>query len=214
MRGCWEKRGSQRRQVRTVARWLERASHAADQFNEKYLRGYEIKELQADELYTFVRGKNNSTWLFAMIEDGQVMKTRRNNRVIQVERRAKLGTPKHLKQLLVESEDSKTLNTSFIERHNLTIRQGSAYLRRRSPCHAREARTLEEHIALLQCHYNFIRPHRGLTFGSTCKTPAMQAGLCKKALTFRDVFRFVAIFFAIALWQFANLLAHRDTNSQ
>ncbi len=31
-----------------------------------------------------------------------------------------------------ESEDSTKLNTAFIERLNLTIRQGSAYLHRRS----------------------------------------------------------------------------------
>ena len=31
-----------------------------------------------------------------------------------------------------ESEDSETLHTSFVERLNLTIRPGSAYLRRRS----------------------------------------------------------------------------------
>ena len=48
----------------------------------------------------------------------------------------KIGTAARLKAAIVESEDSETLNTSFIERLNLTIRQASAYLRRRSPCHA------------------------------------------------------------------------------
>src|SRR5713101_5325626 len=60
---------------------------------------------------------------------GQVIKTRRNNRVIRVERRLKIGTAGRLNEALLESEDSETLNTSFIERLNLTIRQGSAYLR-------------------------------------------------------------------------------------
>ena len=59
---------------------------------------------------------------------GQVIKTRRNNRVIRVERCMKMGTATGLKGALLESEDSETLNTSFIERLNLTIRQGSAYL--------------------------------------------------------------------------------------
>jgi hypothetical protein len=51
----------------------------------------------------------------------------------------------------LESEDSETLNTSFVERLNLTIRQGSAYLRRRSPCHARCEDQLREHVELLRC---------------------------------------------------------------
>ena len=65
---------------------------------------------------------------------GQVLKTRRNDRVVRVERRRRIGTAGRLKAALWESEDSETLNTSFVERLNLTIRQGSAYLRRRSPC--------------------------------------------------------------------------------
>ena len=64
---------------------------------------------------------------------GQVLKTRRNTRVVRVERRVKIGTASRLNAALLASEDSETLNTSFIERLNLTIRQGSAYLRRRSP---------------------------------------------------------------------------------
>ena len=68
---------------------------------------------------------------------GQVLKTRRHDRVVRVERRVKIGTTTRLKAALWESEDSATLNTSFVERLNLTIRHGSAYLRRRSPCHAR-----------------------------------------------------------------------------
>ena len=55
---------------------------------------------------------------------GQVIKKRRENRVGRVDRRLLLGTDTHLEEALFYSEDSSTLNTSFIERHNLTIRQG------------------------------------------------------------------------------------------
>jgi hypothetical protein len=71
---------------------------------------------------------------------------------------------------------------------NLTIRQGSAYLCRRSLCHARRKQRLEDHLDLLRCHYNFLRPHRALKFGRDVRTPAMQAGLAKRRLTFRDIF--------------------------
>ena len=119
---------------------------------------------------------------------GQVLKTRRNDRVVRVERRVKIGTTSRLKAALWESEDSETLNTSFIERLNLTIRHGSAYLRRRSPCHARGADQLRGHVELLRCYYNFIRPHRALRFGRETRTPAMQAGLMNKRLAWSDIF--------------------------
>ena len=231
----------------TVARWLERASAAAERFNRRMLRDFEIVELQTDELYTFIGSKSRPTWLFATIEVcsrlwasslvgrrsyrntkamldevvlrgrlvgcplivtdgfeyyfavisrlmgypcvyGQVIKSRRNNRVIRVDRRLKIGTATRLKDALLESEDSETLNTSFVERLNLTIRQGSAYLRRRSPCHARCEHQLRGHVELLRCHYNFVRPHRALKFGREVRTPAMQAGLVSKPLTLSDVF--------------------------
>ncbi len=119
---------------------------------------------------------------------GQVLKTRRNNRVVRVERRVKIGTANRLKAALSESEDSETLNTSFIEPLNLTIRQASAYLRRRSPCHARGVDQLRSHVELVRCYYNFIRPHRALRFGRETRTPAMQAGLVSTRLALSDIF--------------------------
>ena len=119
---------------------------------------------------------------------GQVIKTRRDDRVIKVERRAMIGAAWRFEEALFNSEDSLKLNTSFIERLNLTIRKGSAYLSRRTICHARGTERLEDHLALLRCHYNFIRPHSALKFGREVRTPAMQAGLISKRLSFREVF--------------------------
>ena len=211
------------------------------------LHDFDIIELQADELCTFIGSKSRPTWLFATIEVwsrlwagsvlgrrssrnatavlddvilrgrvvgspliatdgfehyfgvivslfgsacvyGQVLKTRRNDRVVRVERRMKIGSAGRLKTALWESEDSETLNTSFVERLNLTIRQGSAYLRRRSPCHARGADQLRGHVDLLRCYYNFIRPHRALKFGRETRTPAMQAGLVNAPRNWSDIF--------------------------
>ena len=90
------------------------------------------------------------------------------------------------------SEDSERLNTSFIERMNLTIRQGSAYLSRRSPCHARSQDRLAGHLELLRCHYDFVRPHRGLKSGAEVRTPAMQAGIATRKMSFREIFTAVA----------------------
>jgi transposase-like protein/IS1 family transposase len=137
---------------------------------------------------------------------GQVIKTRRNDRVTKVERRVVIGAAWRFEQALRDSEDSSKLNTSFIERLNLTIRQGSAYLFRRTICHARWKERLEDHLELLRCYYNFIRPHRALKFGPEIRTQAMQAGLLSKRLSFREVFvavperiLFVIVFIEVAI---------------
>ena len=100
----------------------------------------------------------------------------------------KIGSASRLTDALLTSEDSATLNTSFVERLNLTIRQGSAYLHRRSPCHARRADQLRGHVELLRCYYNFIRPHRALKFGRRTRTPAMQAGVVSVPMNWSDIF--------------------------
>jgi hypothetical protein len=119
---------------------------------------------------------------------GQVIKTRRNDRIVKVERRALIGAAWRLEEMLNDSEDSSKLNTSFVERLNLTIRQGSAYLFRRTICHARWKERLENHLELFRCYYNFVRPHWALKFGCEVRTPAMQTGLTSRRLTLREIF--------------------------
>ena len=112
----------------------------------------------------------------------QVIKTWRKDRVTRVERRAVIGTTRRL--------EKARANTAYIERLNLTIRQSVAYLRRRSPTHARCERRLHRQLELARCHYNFIRRHTGLRFGRELRTPAMVAGLRDRVCSFRDVFAF------------------------
>ena len=107
--------------------------------------------------------------------------------MVRVERRAVIGAGR-LERVLRNSEDSAKLNTSFVERLNLTIRQGSAYLGRQTICQARCKRRLEDHLELLRCHYNFVRPHRALKLGQQVRTPAQQPGLTERALTLREIF--------------------------
>ena len=52
----------------TVDRWLHQAFLFAQNFNSHGLQGYEIVELQADEIRTFVDSKKKVTWLFTALE--------------------------------------------------------------------------------------------------------------------------------------------------
>jgi IS1 family transposase len=193
-----------------------------------------MAELQADEMQTIIRGKEQPIWVFVILDVwsrlwpstvvgkrsfrntlplfrdvfermnlgqiplittdgfgfykkvigrvfgpaclyGQVIKTRRNDRIVKVERRMVIEGAWGQQQALRDSEDSSKLNTSIVERLNLTIRRGSAYLFRRTICQARWKEHLADHLELLRCYYNFVRPHQALKFEREVWTPAMQA---------------------------------------
>ena len=121
--------------------------------------------------------------------DAQVVKTLRNNRSVKVVQKLIVGTLDQRSQALMQSEDSTTVNTAFIERLNLTFRQCCASLGRRRLSHARAQSQLADHLELVRWFYNFMRPHRALKCGKVIRTPAMQAGLVTKRLRFRDLFR-------------------------
>ena len=111
----------------------------------------------------------------------QVIKTRRHDRVVRVDRRAVIGAAWRFDEALTHSEDSSTVNTSFIERLNLTIRQSSAYLSRRTLSHARATDTLDAHLELLRCYYNFGTAASGAEFGRETRTPGDAGRTCHAA---------------------------------
>jgi len=82
---------------------------------------------------------------------GQVVKTFRNNRMVKVTQKLIIGTPERLEQALFRSEDSTMVNTSFIERLNLTVRHCCGDLGRRRLSHARRAEHLTEQLELVRC---------------------------------------------------------------
>ncbi len=108
---------------------------------------------------------------------GQVIKKIKKNRVVKVGTKLVLGSEWKLADALERSEDTTKLNTSFIARLNLTIGRGSPYLNRRTPCHVRSRARLVQHVELLRCHYNFMRPHGSLRFEDEFKTPMICASV-------------------------------------
>ena len=126
--------------------------------------------------------------------------------MVKVERRAVHGVAWRFEEVLNNSEYSSTLNTSFIERLNLTIRQSSAYLARRTISHARSKEKLEEHLELLRYH-SFARQNGALKFGRETRTPPMQAGLTTRRLTLREIFVCMPTSLSILIEQDAMLFA-------
>lgn len=119
------------------------------------------------------------------VESGKII---RRGRVIRVRNKLVTGTQWQLDAARARSEDSKKLNTAYVERLNLFIRRGLACMQRRTNSAAKSSKALLEAVTLLQCYYNFIRPHSSLKFGRHVRTPAQQAGLVSRRLSWQDVF--------------------------
>lgn len=133
---------------------------------------------------------------------GQVKKTHRRRKVVRVTRVMRCGTVGDLRAALRKLGLSGRLNTAFVERVNLTIRQAIAALARRTWATAQEAPALLAHLEWWRSYYHFVRPHKSLRVplaqpierGGRClpyryrqRTPAMAAGLTSRRWRTREL---------------------------
>jgi IS1 family transposase len=133
----------------------------------------------------------------------QVVKTVRRRRLVDVKHRIVFGTLGAVQQVL--AVHGWQINTAFIERVNLTIRQHVAAVGRRVSTLCKHEAGLRQQLALYQVYYNFCLPHAGLrqtlpqpepTHGTGSarqgrpQTPAMAAGLTDHVWTLREVLLF------------------------
>jgi IS1 family transposase len=133
----------------------------------------------------------------------QVVKTVRRRRLVDVQHRIVFGTLGAIQQVL--AVHGWQINTAFIERLNLTIRQHVAAVGRRVSTLCKHEAGLRQQLALYQVYYNFCLPHAGLrqalpqpepTHGTGSDrqwrpcTPAMAAGLTDHVWTLREVLLF------------------------
>jgi transposase InsO family protein len=93
---------------------------------------------------------------------GQVKKTYRRRTVVRVTYLMRCGTQEALTTALKGVGLSGQLNTAFIERVNLTVRQSVAALVRRTWSTAQDAPHLVAHLEWWRGYYHFVRPHAAL----------------------------------------------------
>ena len=120
----------------------------------------------------------------------QVIKTTRRRRLVRVSHRVVFGTCEAVQQVLAAC--GWQINTSFVERLNLTIRQHVAAIGRRVSTLCKGEEGLAQQLALYHGYYNFCLPHGSVRqplpqpvptngTGSAKQwrpcTPAMAAGL-------------------------------------
>jgi len=121
---------------------------------------------------------------------------------VEVERRVLVGEAEAYRERLCQAGLSGRINTSFVERLNLTIRQSVSKLTRRTWGPARHSSELLEHLEWWRTYYHFVRAHeslavvlskpvqrRGKQFSRKYRkrTPAMAAGLTDRRWTVREL---------------------------
>lgn len=125
-----------------------------------------------------------------------VHKTRENGKVVKVERRIVFGKEQNINKILEYSPVSQTINTSYVERNNLNLRQHSRRLTRKTNGFSKVKRNLEAQVILVMAYYNLVRPHCSLKIkGKGKRTPAMAAELTDH------------------LWSMSELLTYRISNN-
>jgi hypothetical protein len=130
----------------------------------------------------------------------QVIKTTRRRRLVHVSHRVVFGTFEAVQQGLAAC--GWQINTSFVERLNLTIRQHVAAIGRRVSTLCKGEEGLDQQLALYHGYYNFCLPHGSLRqplpqsvptngTGSAKQwqpcTPAMAAGLTDHVWSLQEV---------------------------
>jgi IS1 family transposase len=133
----------------------------------------------------------------------QVIKTVRRRRLVRVRHRVVFGTLETVHAVLAPL--GCQINTAFIERLNLTIRQHVAAVGRRVSTLCKGEDGIQQQLALYHVYYNFCLPHASVrqpllqpepTHGTGSakrwqpRTPAMAAGLTDHVWTLREVLLF------------------------
>jgi IS1 family transposase len=138
----------------------------------------------------------------------QVVKTIRRRRLVEVKHRVVFGTQAAVDRVLVACDWQ--INTAFIERLNLSLRQHVAAIGRRATTLCKGEDGLRQQLAVYHVYYNFCLPHASLrqalpqpepTNGTGSarqwrpQTPAMAAGLTDHVWTLRE-----ALLFRVPPW--------------
>jgi hypothetical protein len=108
-----------------------------------------------------------------------VVKERRKGRVISVTQRLVYGSLEIVERIMAQSV-GQVINTAFMERLNLSIRQHVSALGRKVLAIAKGEVGLNDFLALYQAYYNFCLPHSSLRQPLPRPLPTKGSGSCKK----------------------------------
>ena len=126
----------------------------------------------------------------------KVCKKRKNGRIIEVIQRIVYGDPVEVMRLLGADSGGK-INTAYIKRINLTIRNSLARFVRKSMNCSKILRRHTHALDFFQAWYNFVKPHKSLRLEVNQgrkrwmqRTSAMAEGLVDHVWTIKELMTF------------------------
>jgi hypothetical protein len=126
----------------------------------------------------------------------QVIKTVAKGQVVEVRQRVVFGDAEEILRLF-GADSGGCINTSYIERINLTIRNSLARFIRKGMNFSKSARMHSRAIDFFQAWYNFVKPHKSLRLMVNCgnkrwlqRTPAMAQRLTDHIWTLKELLTF------------------------
>jgi IS1 family transposase/transposase-like protein len=137
-------------------------------------------------------GKRKPTWIVdPRLLFGMLYKVRCDRKLKDLYSRIRCGTRKRWRACTMALGFSGQVQTAFVERANLTLRELIAPLARRTWSLARSHESLLASIHWGVCLYHFIRPHTSLRLLRTnARTPAMAAQLTDHIWSTQEVMRY------------------------
>ena len=133
---------------------------------------------------------------YPSLKYAQVCKRKEKGRVVEVLQRVVFGDPDEVMESLGVDSDGK-INTAYIERLNLTIRNSLARFVRRGMNCSKDLRMHSQAIDFFQAWYNLVKPHQSLRLEVNegrkrwaQRTPAMAEGLTDHVWTLKELLTF------------------------
>lgn len=137
------------------------------------------------------------------LEYAQVVKHRRKGRVIKVSRRIIFGNEERIytkaSLLITKDGNQGNINTSYVERNNLTMRQNNKRLSRKTLAFSKNKDEFQNQMTFYCAYFDFVRTHDGLKLRTNeiaprgvprkwlKRTPAMSAGITDHVWTLREL---------------------------
>ena len=136
----------------------------------------------------------------------QVVKRRSGGRVTEVTTKIIFGTPEAIALQLAHSPVSNGVNTSFVERDNLTQRQSNRRLTRRTNGFSKDIGWFEKQLWLSTAYYHLVLPHHSLRQPLPEPEPTRGTGTPTK---WKPVTPAMAATITDHVWSTTELLAYR-----
>ena len=136
----------------------------------------------------------------------QVVKVRDGARVTEVKAKVIFGKPEAIAAQPANSPVSDTVNTSFVERDNLTQRQSNRRLTRRTSVFSKEIVWFEKQLWLSTAYYHLVLPHHSLRQPLDTPEPTQGTGSPRK---WKPVTPAMAAGITDHVWSTTELLSYR-----